>query len=639
MRSLSQLNTRGQTTLNYTDLRAAQVIFDRTNAVNQIQNINNRIFLSQPGIEIIEIVEPNVVNVYYEINVSSVSGATAAWPGLPGTIVVSNPGVGIYRASNIDSAADWAAVRAATITLPVGYIDEFTYTATIFYEPGLSKVTSVGVVFQTFLNSQFNITGSITGIQKSFISTSAISNINIRAGKRYNQSATVSANANLTASGRYAVGRLRSVMTSTATVVARGRYAIGTLAANITTTAVMSIQPITIKVINSSISAVVTQTVLITDFFEVTVLTDDVANTDSYFGTQLSINRDATVIAVGNNPDTSPNYSYIFSRSGTTWSQDTRISRDGQALSVVGNSADAYVFIGEQFGGEVFVYKKVTGTWTLDETFMSADTNYSFGRIMHSSDDVGGNNGNATLIVAPDTQDAYVQYYRFESGNPSLTGWFQGKLPRSDYIVYGQNTAAITRTVSNGTNQDIAIPVVTSPYIEILYYNRLGATFTLRGSPAIETGFQGDRKEITTAVEYGGGDVRYLAVGYVRNNSSNPAAGYVKVYISTNEGRNWTLQATFTAQTSAVNDRFGQSLSFNTNQQLVIGSPGEGAVYIYNRSGTTWTLETVLRPNNPTANMLFGETIDIGIGYYAIGAPNGDLTGAGQVYVYRRVAT
>ena len=637
MRSLSQLNTRGQTSLNYTDLRAAQVIFDRPAAINQNQNISSATFSVQPGIEILEIVQPNVINVYYQINVSTVSGATVSWGTLPGTIVITNPSPGVYRASNIDSASDWAAVRSPTVTVPSGYSQDFNYTATIHYEPGLFKQTTVSAKFITNLVSQFAITAKFNGTAKFASAMSAVSTVALKPEPKQAQAAmtaTAQVIARITATGK-----LRANIVSSANVVARGRYAPGRLTANITATAAMSTQAITVKTINSAMTAVATQTVLNTDFFEVTLLVDDVSNTDSYFGTQLSINGDGTVIAVGNNPDTNPNFSYIFSRSGTTWSQDTRISRDGAALSVVGNGANAYVFIGEQFGGEVFVYKKVTGTWTLDQTFMSADTNYSFGRIMHSSYDPGGTNGNATLIVAPDTQDAYVQYYRFENGNPSLTGWFQGKLPRSDYLVYGQNTASMTWSVSNGRSQDIAIPVVTAPYIEILYYNRLDTTFTLRGSPAIETGFQGDRKEITTAVEYGGGDVRYLAVGYVRNNTNNPAAGYVKVYISTDEGRNWTQQVTFTAQKSAVNDRFGQALSFNTNGQLVIGCPGEAAVYIYNRSGTTWTLETVLRPNNPSAGMLFGETIDIGTGYYAIGAPNGDSTGAGRVFVYRRVAT
>jgi len=637
MRSLSQLNTRGQTSLEYTDLRDAQVIFDRSAAVDQNQNITNRIFSAQPGIEIIEIVQPDVVNVYYQINVSSVSGATVAWDSLPGTISVTNPSTGVYRASNIDSAADWTAVRAPTITLPLGYGEDFEYTATVYYESGQSEQTTVSAKFVTTLASQFALTGKLTGTTKFEGAISAVFSVALKAEATQAASLVVSS-ANLTANGRYNIGKLRSAITATASITARGRYNTGKLAANITSTAAMSVQAIALKVGNIAATATVTQTVLNTDYFDVTVLTDDVSNTNSYFGTQLSINADATVIGVGNDPDTSPNYSYIFSRSGNTWSQDTRISNDGAAISVIGSSLygdDANVFIGEQYGSEVFVYKKVTGTWTLDQTFTPADTNYSWGRIIHSPAGNGGFFGHATLIFAPDTQDAYVQYYKDDS---PFTGWYQTKLPRSDYLVYGQNSASATIS-SAGVNDDISIPVDNGSYVKILYYNRNYDNFNLKGSPDIETGFVGDRQEVTTSVWRDAADVRYLAVGYVRNNASNPAAGYVKIYISSDAGDTWTLQTTLTAQNPAVNDRFGQALSFNSSSELVIGSPGEGSVYIYKRSGTTWTAETVLRPDNATAAMKFGETVDIGTDCYVIGAPNGDLGGAGQVYVYRRVAT
>lgn len=646
MNSLTQLNTYGQTQLSYTDDRQAALIFDRATGSNQaLTTAVGQTHYVVPGIEITEIIKPDSLNIYYEIDVGSVAGATVYWASLPSGVVYNNLGSGKYRITNIDTLAQWTAIKSPAILIPGTWSTDFSYTASIKYDPSKTKswTTAVKVTVTAFINAVSTISAKLTGIQKSIVNMSAVATISkINGGFKKPGAAVISAQATITAKGTYQTGKLRSAMISAATVTARLKYAPGVLKSNMTNLVTMITQARSTKGAIPQLTSQFTMTVINTDYFAVTLLTDDVANTNSYFGTQLSMNGDGSIIAVGNNPTTSPNYTYIFSRSGTTWSQDTRINLDASAVSANGYGTTGYpmVLIRPESSSLVNLYNKSGVTWTFIENFTPADTNASFGQVMFSPTDVGATFENATLIGAPVTGEAYVEYYRYDSGNPSLTGWFQAKLPGTDYWLYGQNSMAATQKAI-----EFALPIRSGGLIDIGYYRRFNSSISRRGDLAatglVESAFTGDRQEITTSIEYGTGDQRYLAIGYMRNNTSNSAAGYVKVYTSTDTGYSWSLQATFTARNPAVNDLFGQALMFNGNNQIIIGAPGEqgGTVYIYNRSGTSWTLETVLRPDASVAGMRFGETVDAGNGYYAIGAPNGDLGGAGQVYVYRRVPT
>lgn len=155
MQSLSDLNGYGQTALDYTDVRLPAVIFDRVTPLDQ------NIFVAQgsehqvpAGINIVEIIDPVVMDVYYEIDISSMPGATFAWATVPAGCVATEPSAGVYRMSNIQTAEQWILVRNPTIDI-VLLQDDFTYTATIGYGTSDTKTWSVNAVISVIatLNS------------------------------------------------------------------------------------------------------------------------------------------------------------------------------------------------------------------------------------------------------------------------------------------------------------------------------------------------------------------------------------------------------------------------------------------------------------------------------------------------------
>lgn len=82
MRSLSQLNTRGQTSLPYTDNRPAGVVYDRaTPTAMTAEVISAGAFTLIPGIEVLDISQPDALNFVYVIDISQIYPASFAIAG------------------------------------------------------------------------------------------------------------------------------------------------------------------------------------------------------------------------------------------------------------------------------------------------------------------------------------------------------------------------------------------------------------------------------------------------------------------------------------------------------------------------------------------------------------------------------
>ena len=144
--SFSELNTYSDTVLTFTDLRTAKVVFDRATPTAQTASYVTAGTWDVPiGINITEIILPDTEQVYFQVNVSNVTGATVSWPSLPAGYSVTTIGAGVYRVSNIQSRADWDLIKLARVTMPAGYKANFNATAFIGYETSLTKSWTIAV--------------------------------------------------------------------------------------------------------------------------------------------------------------------------------------------------------------------------------------------------------------------------------------------------------------------------------------------------------------------------------------------------------------------------------------------------------------------------------------------------------------
>lgn len=131
MNSLANLNGYSNNTISFTDYRSSGVQFDRTVANNGYITGNEGSSLETfLGIEILDISSYGG-NVFYDINVGAVSGATVTFASTPAGVSVNNLGSGLYRISNLNTLDLWNSAKNPIITLPRDYATNFVYSANV----------------------------------------------------------------------------------------------------------------------------------------------------------------------------------------------------------------------------------------------------------------------------------------------------------------------------------------------------------------------------------------------------------------------------------------------------------------------------------------------------------------------------
>ena len=144
MISFTDLNTFGQTAIETVDNRLARVRFDLnypTVAKDQLVEVTNEteVLYPEPGINILEVINPNISDVRYRVSLSGsiISKATITWPGIPGGITLSEPGPGVYELSGIETAVMWNQIKDFVINFSTDITTEpywFVEAAIIYFD-------------------------------------------------------------------------------------------------------------------------------------------------------------------------------------------------------------------------------------------------------------------------------------------------------------------------------------------------------------------------------------------------------------------------------------------------------------------------------------------------------------------------
>jgi hypothetical protein len=321
--------------------------------------------------------------------------------------------------------------------------------------------------------------------------------------------------------------------------------------------------------------------------------------TFEWFGVTAALEGDT--LAIGASLDQTPSGGsvYLFTRSGTTWSEQQRLeASDGTTLGQFGLSlalsgdtlavgAPSASFPGASGRGAAYVFMRSGGTWSLQQDLAASDggASHAFGRVALSAGElvVGAATGNSP--AAGGTGAAYV----FElSGNT----WSQAqKLLAADgwNDQFGSSVAVSADTALIGApfDQTIAGDMAGSVYVFV----RSGGTWTLQqrlmpsdGSPNAEFG---------QAVALQGDTAVVGAPGEDTSHGVNVGSAYVFV----RSGATWTQQQKLLPPSPQGLEQFGGSVALS-GDTAIVGQAKEvgGAAHVFVRAGGTWTLQQTLEP-------------------------------------------
>ena len=344
---------------------------------------------------------------------------------------------------------------------------------------------------------------------------------------------------------------------------------------------------------------------------------------------------------------------YIFTRSGTTWSQQAYLKASntdtgdwfGHSIALSGNTlavgapiedSNANVIDGDQgnssaarSSGAVYVFTRSGTTWS-QQAYLKASNSGAgdrFGLWVALSDD--------TLAVSADREDS-------------------------------------SATESTGDQTDDNATDSGAVYI----FTRSGTTWSQQAYLKASNSGAGDRFGLSIALL---GDTLAVGAPFEDSNTTvidgdqgnNSATNSGAVYVFTRSGNTWSRPAYLKASNADMNDLFGFSVALS-GDTLAVGAereagnttgvngdqannsaPGSGAVYLFTRSGTTWKQTAYLKASNTDAGDSFGAAVALSGDRLAVGARyeagnatgvNGNqdsnsAPGSGAVYLFTRSDT
>ena len=399
------------------------------------------------------------------------------------------------------------------------------------------------------------------------------------------------------------------------------------------------------------------------------------AGTGDYFGASLSLSADGTILAVGadiessnatgvngdqtNNSLAASGAVYVFTRSGTTWSQqaylkasntgsiDTfgvrvSLSADGKTLAVSAPSEDSNT-------------TGVNGDQT-DNSLAASGAVYVFNR------------SGTTWI-----QQAYLK-----ASNTGASDYFGGGLslsPDGKTLAIGAQGEGSNATGINGDQTDNSKGGAGAVYVFTLTDSIWSQQAYIKASDTSSSDFFGVEVSLSTdgnTLAVGAMGEESNSIGINGDDSDNSLSSAGAVYVFTRNVTVWSQEAYIKASNAGLDDNFGRSVSLNSDgNTLAVGAWKEGsnatgingdqtnnssglsgAVYVYTRSASTWSQQAYIKASNTGLDDKFGAMVKLSAdgNTLAIGADREDsnaigingnqadnsLVPAGALYVFTR---
>ena len=371
------------------------------------------------------------------------------------------------------------------------------------------------------------------------------------------------------------------------------------------------------------------------------------AESFAFFGYSVAVSGNSVVVgAYGDSVEAANSGSaYIFTRSGSTWSQQKKLGPSapqavsseqfGFAVAISGDSVVIGTSPGdfETASGSAYIFTRSGGSWTQDAHLNAFDGNPQdlFGNSVSIS-------GDSAVVGVPGDDDAGVDsgsaYVFFRSG----TTWsLQTKLNASDTAAgdsFGYSVAISNDSVLVGAYQDDDAGFRSgSAYV----FSRTGSSWSQQAKLSASDAATNDSFGFSVSIS---GDSSI--VGAFQDDDQGINSG--SAYVFTRSGNSWSQQAKLIASDGTDGDSFGASVSIS-GDSVVVGSSGDddngsksGSAYVFNRSGSLWSQQAKLRSSDAAAGDEFGFSVAASGNTVVIGAFGNDDNGSrsGSAYVFTR---
>jgi len=298
---------------------------------------------------------------------------------------------------------------------------------------------------------------------------------------------------------------------------------------------------------------------------------------DEFFGFG-ALNGDTALIgAYGNN--TGQGAAYVFTRSGTTWTQQQKLVASdgtfgdffGSRICLEGDTALIGAFGDDNSKGSVYVFTRSGTTWTQQQKLVASDGGeWDYFGISIALE------GDTALIGADGDDENKGAAYVFTRSETTWTQ--QQKLVASDGNAFDH-----FGVVSLSGDTALIGAYGDDTYKGAVYvFTRSGTTWTQQQKFVASDGAAGDQfgGYFGVALE---GDT--AIIGAVLDDDNGNSSG--SAYVFTRTGTTWTQTQKLLASDGATSDYFGTSIDLDGDTAMIgaIDNDRKGAVYVFIKEG------------------------------------------------------
>jgi len=369
------------------------------------------------------------------------------------------------------------------------------------------------------------------------------------------------------------------------------------------------------------------------------------------FATSVSLDGDTAVLGAPNrtlNGNGLVGGAYVFVRSGTSWSYQARLDaadaaigdQFGVSVAISGETVLAGAWCDDTSTitdhGSAYAFLRSGTTWSQQAKLTASDgERYDY---FGWSVALAGNTavvGSPRADTSPKT-DHGSAYVFLRNG----TAWSQqAKLTASDSAAsdqFGYSVAISGDTVLSGAYLDDTEAGIDagSAYV----FQRTGTTWSQQAKLTAGDGAANDQFGTSVGIS---GDT---AVVGVPNDDTAAGSDTGSAYVFVRSGIVWTRQAKLTASDARVADHFGSAVAVS-GDSVVVGAPYNnttGSMYVFVRTGTVWSEQAKLTASDARSDDELGTSVALSGDTAVAGAPTADTSGksnTGSAYVFVRTGT
>ncbi len=366
------------------------------------------------------------------------------------------------------------------------------------------------------------------------------------------------------------------------------------------------------------------------------------------FGQIVALSADgktALIPARSDTPGTDAGSAYVFTRSGSAWTETARLTASdaaaGDQFFAAALSADGqYALVGAQWdddggkqSGSAYVFKRSGDGWTETAKLTASDAapgdlfgnpvalsaDGAYAAIAAFGDDRPLVN-NGSVYVFARTGDTWTQQAKLAPGDSTST----------DHHIQFGTEVALSGDGATALVTGIEEDAKGKRTHQVHFFRRTGASWTEEtwiAAPVADAVF-GSGLALTE-------DGNLALVG----SSSRTVGVGGGVYVYGRAGGTWAWQTTFSPADGVLS--FGESVALTPDGALAfVGAPyqGNGAAYVFSQTGGVWTESARITASDGANYDLFGMSVALSAdGYYGLVGAEGDDdlgAGAGSAYVY-----